>query len=199
MLNFPLNSVTLTASHYADGQHQQCHLQFKQQALQVWSALSTQQLLVPDLCYPYLLLKLWLMHDVSLIICICLRPHAPASGHMHLLQADFLSLDMASEELCEVRGVILDPSCSGSGTRHSRMDHLLPSKGVASEADKAARLTSLAAFQVGSRPLLTLTDTITRNCAPEQLSLTSPSLAVGGLLPCLSFPLRGSTGCAYQL
>lgn len=67
---------------------------------------------------------------------------------MLALQADFLSLDMASEELSEVRGVILDPSCSGSGTRHSRMDHLLPSQGVASEDEEASRLSSLAAFQV---------------------------------------------------
>ena len=67
---------------------------------------------------------------------------------MVMLQADFLSLDMASEELSEVRGVILDPSCSGSGTRHSRMDHLLPSRGVAPPAEEASRLASLAAFQV---------------------------------------------------
>ena len=64
------------------------------------------------------------------------------------LQADFLAVDMTSEELGEVRGVILDPSCSGSGTGHSRMDHLLPSQGRLAEADEAARLQSLAAFQV---------------------------------------------------
>ncbi len=67
-----------------------------------------------------------------------------------LLQADFLSLDMCSDELREVRGVILDPSCSGSGTCHSRMDHLLPSKGQAGADQEAARLQSLAAFQVHS-------------------------------------------------
>lgn len=55
---------------------------------------------------------------------------------------------MDSEELSEVKGVILDPSCSGSGTRHSRMDHLLPSQGLASEEEEAGRLASLAAFQV---------------------------------------------------
>ena len=90
------------------------------------------------------------------------------STHMHLPQADFLTLDMASEELSEVRGVILDPSCSGSGTRHSRMDHLLPSKGLASEADEASRLASLAAFQVGCCALLTLDDTVTSGCVLEQ-------------------------------
>ncbi len=69
---------------------------------------------------------------------------------MTLLQADFLSLDMESSELSEVRGVILDPSCSGSGTTHSRMDHLLPSKGQADADEEAARLHSLAAFQASS-------------------------------------------------
>ena len=53
-----------------------------------------------------------------------------------------------SAEFAEVRGVILDPSCSGSGTAHSRMDHLLPSQGKAPAEQQAARLQSLAAFQV---------------------------------------------------
>jgi len=72
-----------------------------------------------------------------------------------LLQADFLSLDMCSDELREVRGVILDPSCSGSGTCHSRMDDLLPSKSQAGAEQEAARLQSLAAFQVLSHHSLT--------------------------------------------
>lgn len=63
-------------------------------------------------------------------------------------QADFLSVDLTSEQYAEVRGVILDPSCSGSGTAHSRMDHLLPSQGKAPAEQQAARLHSLAAFQV---------------------------------------------------
>ena len=66
------------------------------------------------------------------------------------MQADFLSLDLSSEEWSEVRGVILDPSCSGSGTAHSRMDHLLPSHGQADVEEEASRLHSLAAFQVPS-------------------------------------------------
>ena len=65
-----------------------------------------------------------------------------------LLQADFLSLDMGSSDLSEVRGVILDPSCSGSGTSHSRMDHLLPSNGQGDFDQETARLQALAAFQV---------------------------------------------------
>lgn len=62
-------------------------------------------------------------------------------------QADFLSVDLTSERFAEVRGVILDPSCSGSGI-YGRMDHLLPSQGKAPAEQQAARLHSLAAFQV---------------------------------------------------
>lgn len=64
------------------------------------------------------------------------------------MQADFLSLDLTSEKFAEVCGLILDPSCSGSGTAHSRMDHLLPSQGAVHPDQQLARLQSLAAFQV---------------------------------------------------
>ena len=67
-----------------------------------------------------------------------------------VVQADFLSLDMGSKELEGVQGVILDPSCSGSGTQHSRMDNLLPSQPDPDAPQQAARLRSLAAFQVSS-------------------------------------------------
>ena len=59
-----------------------------------------------------------------------------------------MALDLTSEKFAEVRGVILDPSCSGSGTAHSRMDHLLPSQGAVHPDQQVARLQSLAAFQV---------------------------------------------------
>lgn len=88
-----------------------------------------------------------------------LKANAAATGATNIVaqQADFLSLDMCSDELREVRGVILDPSCSGSGTCHSRMDHLLPSKGQAAAEQEAARLQSLAAFQTKAlRHALTL-------------------------------------------
>lgn len=39
--------------------------------------------------------------------------------------------------LLQVRGVILDPSCSGSGTVVSRMDHLLPAGAAQQAADPA--------------------------------------------------------------
>jgi putative methyltransferase len=54
----------------------------------------------------------------------------------------------------QVKGVILDPSCSGSGTTVSRMDHLLPGSsstaGAASELDEQEqqRVEQLAKFQV---------------------------------------------------
>lgn len=48
-----------------------------------------------------------------------------------------------------VKGLLLDPSCSGSGTAHSRMDHLLQStqheENSAEDAD--GRVAALAAFQ----------------------------------------------------
>lgn len=40
---------------------------------------------------------------------------------------DFLSINPASPDFADVKGVLLDPSCSGSGTVVSRKDHLLPS------------------------------------------------------------------------
>lgn len=70
-------------------------------------------------------------------------------------QADFLSLDLTSQKFTEVCGVILDPSCSGSGTAHSRMDHLLPSQGAVHPDQQLARLQSLAAFQIQKRMVQT--------------------------------------------
>ena len=43
------------------------------------------------------------------------------------LQADFLQIDVEDSQYADVAGVLLDPSCSGSGTAASRLDHLLPS------------------------------------------------------------------------
>lgn len=44
-------------------------------------------------------------------------------------QMDFLSLGIEDEFGKSIEGILLDPSCSGSGTALSRMDHLLPLKG----------------------------------------------------------------------
>ena len=43
------------------------------------------------------------------------------------MQADFLQVDIEDPQYADVVGVLLDPSCSGSGTAASRLDHLLPS------------------------------------------------------------------------
>lgn len=39
---------------------------------------------------------------------------------------DFLEIDPRSAGFRDVRAVLLDPSCSGSGTASTRLDHLLP-------------------------------------------------------------------------
>lgn len=89
---------------------------------------------------------------VVILVRICLQHvHSTCMNMLRLgicFQADFLAVDLTSENFAEVRGVILDPSCSGSGTAHSRMDHLLPSQGKAPAEQQAARLHSLASFQV---------------------------------------------------
>ncbi|GLI69443.1 hypothetical protein VaNZ11_014055, partial [Volvox africanus] len=61
--------------------------------------------------------------------------------------ADFLSLNPTAPEFREVRGVLLDPSCSGSGTIFTRMDHLLPShrlRGAAAATTGATGTTEAA-------------------------------------------------------
>mmetsp|Transcript_40301 Transcript_40301/g.89498 ORF Transcript_40301/g.89498 Transcript_40301/m.89498 type:complete len:538 (+) Transcript_40301:127-1740(+) len=58
---------------------------------------------------------------------------AGAGGIIDARLEDFLSLDPSGPEFKKVRGVILDPSCSGSGTVFTRMDHLLPSHHVAGQ------------------------------------------------------------------
>ncbi|XP_015572976.1 25S rRNA (cytosine-C(5))-methyltransferase NSUN5 isoform X3 [Ricinus communis] len=45
----------------------------------------------------------------------------------------------------EIRAILLDPSCSGSGTAAQRLDHLLPSH--ATDPNNMERLKKLAAFQ----------------------------------------------------
>lgn len=59
---------------------------------------------------------------------------------------DFLSLDPTSPEFSQVRALLLDPSCSGSGTTASRGDALL--SGLASTSPSTAqRVAQLARFQ----------------------------------------------------
>ncbi|KAK9806991.1 hypothetical protein WJX72_009771 [[Myrmecia] bisecta] len=83
-----------------------------------------------------------------------LRAAATVAGAANVIaqQADFLALDLLAPEYGNVRGVLLDPSCSGSGTAFTRMDHLLPSHGSlgADALDPSftdERVEALAQFQ----------------------------------------------------
>jgi putative methyltransferase len=80
---------------------------------------------------------------------------AGAGGIVRPLHADFLSLrgdggaaPPAHPALPSVRAILLDPSCSGSGTSAVRGDWLAAGGGGAGRGDGAARLERLAAFQL---------------------------------------------------
>lgn len=47
--------------------------------------------------------------------------------NVKIMHQDFLKLDLSRPALSGVKAILLDPSCSGSGTIHRRLDHLLPS------------------------------------------------------------------------
>eukprot|EP00898_Chlorokybus_atmophyticus_P000386 jgi/Chlat1/1348/Chrsp119S01770 len=74
-----------------------------------------------------------------------------------VVHGDFLKLDPNSKDLCEARfrvqAILLDPSCSGSGTVARRLDRLLPSSQPTATADTerdardAKRVEQLAKFQ----------------------------------------------------
>ena len=97
---------------------------------------------------------------------------AGASGRITARCADFLALPLASApEFAAVTGALLDPSCSGSGTALSRMDHLLPSftrrEEAGAQAAAAGATSSGRQQQVGrDTPRPTLSD-------PERLASTS--------------------------
>ncbi|KZV51869.1 putative 28S rRNA (cytosine-C(5))-methyltransferase [Dorcoceras hygrometricum] len=60
---------------------------------------------------------------------------------------DFLNLDPSDPTFSKIRAILLDPSCSGSGTVVDRLDHLLPSHRAGQSADEMKRLRKLAGFQ----------------------------------------------------
>ncbi|KAH9805164.1 25S rRNA (cytosine-C(5))-methyltransferase NSUN5 [Citrus sinensis] len=68
---------------------------------------------------------------------------------IEVLHGDFLNLDPKDPAYSEVRAILLDPSCSGSGTAAERLDHLLPSHASGHTADptEMERLNKLSAFQ----------------------------------------------------
>lgn len=70
--------------------------------------------------------------------------------------ADFLTVDPEAPPYSHTQAVLLDPSCSGSGTAYSRGDHLLPSAAAAPRGAGAvehtdARVEALAQFQEAVR------------------------------------------------
>ncbi|GAV59712.1 Nol1_Nop2_Fmu domain-containing protein [Cephalotus follicularis] len=69
------------------------------------------------------------------------------AANIEVLHRDFLSLNPKDPAYAKVRAILLDPSCSGSGTVAQRLDHLLPSYASGHDEIDIRRLNKLAAFQ----------------------------------------------------
>ncbi|KAE8700381.1 hypothetical protein F3Y22_tig00110557pilonHSYRG00298 [Hibiscus syriacus] len=69
--------------------------------------------------------------------------------NIEVFHGDFLGLDPEDSLYSKVRAILLDPSCSGSGTIAQRLDHLLPSyaAGQSANIDETERINKLACFQ----------------------------------------------------
>ncbi|XP_057985255.1 25S rRNA (cytosine-C(5))-methyltransferase NSUN5-like [Hevea brasiliensis] len=65
--------------------------------------------------------------------------------NIKVLYGDFLNLNPKDPSFSKIRAILLDPSCSGSGTTAQRLDHLLPSH--ATDVTDAERPSKLSAFQ----------------------------------------------------
>ncbi|CAA6666197.1 unnamed protein product [Spirodela intermedia] len=69
--------------------------------------------------------------------------------NVDIIHGDFLEINPMDPLFSEVNAILLDPSCSGSGTSTERLDHLLPSyirdREVATASSE--RVKKLAAFQ----------------------------------------------------
>lgn len=70
------------------------------------------------------------------------------ANNVEVHHGSFLDIDPEDSAYSELRAILLDPSCSGSGTAAERLDHLLPSH-TSNQAgfSDVIRLTNLAAFQ----------------------------------------------------
>ncbi|CAL0305759.1 unnamed protein product [Lupinus luteus] len=68
------------------------------------------------------------------------------ASNIQALNEDFLNIDPKASSYSKVQAILLDPSCSGSGTAATRLDHLLPSKAEGQDTDME-RLNKLSAFQ----------------------------------------------------
>ncbi|KAI5669655.1 hypothetical protein M9H77_19508 [Catharanthus roseus] len=70
------------------------------------------------------------------------------ASNVKVKHEDFLNLDPKDRNSLKIQAILLDPSCSGSGTVIDRLDHLLPSYTAGSTGTaNVNRLTKLAAFQ----------------------------------------------------
>ncbi|KAI5061123.1 hypothetical protein GOP47_0023628 [Adiantum capillus-veneris] len=72
------------------------------------------------------------------------------ASNVKVMHQDFLKLDVNDPVLSQVKAILLDPSCSGSGTVYRRLDHLLPSSANSSKEPggvDAQRIQKLANFQ----------------------------------------------------
>ncbi|KAK4795686.1 hypothetical protein SAY86_028012 [Trapa natans] len=67
------------------------------------------------------------------------------ASNIEVLHGDFLKLNPRDLPYSKIRAILLDPSCSGSGTTANRLDHLLPSYDA--NTQDAERLNKLASFQ----------------------------------------------------
>ncbi|KAL0394200.1 UNVERIFIED_CONTAM: 25S rRNA (cytosine-C(5))-methyltransferase NSUN5 [Sesamum latifolium] len=68
--------------------------------------------------------------------------------NVKVMHEDFLNLDPRDPSYSKVRAILLDPSCSGSGTAFERLDHLLPSHNAdGTDPVDITRLQKLAGFQ----------------------------------------------------
>uniref|UniRef100_A0A1J3IVJ1 Putative 28S rRNA (Cytosine-C(5))-methyltransferase n=1 Tax=Noccaea caerulescens TaxID=107243 RepID=A0A1J3IVJ1_NOCCA len=67
--------------------------------------------------------------------------------NIKVVHGDFLDLNPQDPSFAKVRAILLDPSCSGSGTITNRLDHLLPSHSADNTTYDAMRLHKLAVFQ----------------------------------------------------
>ncbi|XP_048533516.1 25S rRNA (cytosine-C(5))-methyltransferase NSUN5 [Triticum urartu] len=71
------------------------------------------------------------------------------ANNIETVIGDFLNIDSNDPSYAEVRAILLDPSCSGSGISTERLDHLLPSHSIDDQDDggSSARIWKLSAFQ----------------------------------------------------
>lgn len=70
--------------------------------------------------------------------------------NVEIIHRDFLDINASDPSFSKVRAILLDPSCSGSGTSAERLDYLLPSYSTDPEDAAVAigpRVKKLAAFQ----------------------------------------------------